>query len=447
MKPMRYKDLLINFTTEFDLLWNAKNMGATYPGCFWRPNTTSDTLNSYSSLGDVLVGHYRNINDLKIVAVVSEVDKVNGTALRAPIDFQQVWKNAGKKVRAEISIWRPRPPEGYVAMGMVFSVGNEKPSLNSVRCVREDLVSHAYIGSPIWNDKGSRSQMDFSAWDIQTAEAEPGEACIATGTFFGHDSYSKPTFGASPRALRMDLAYLENPLPAPPEPFGTMAEHPPQICELPWFLVKDNSLSILEQLKDSPIYRLERSDRYLEIGIGNNTTAEGKTFKWNTTNGEVGDHSIGFSHLTRINIFSDWSWPLEGELGSEWIWSTAIQPVFFSARLNDAVNHTTQSAKGWGTSSSLEVAAYVPANQTIAAYLIHSEYRLLRKDGTQLGPTVSYVNGDTVYFSELPAPAPATNQVEYMLEPAQEPAAIEEVPAETTLEITPHDAIDDALVP
>jgi len=434
MAPIRFKDLLISFTTEFDLLWNDKGSGALKSASFWRPNTSADALNTFSSLGDVVFEGYRTINNRKVVAVVSEADKVNGTALRAPTDFKLVWQNSGKKVRSEVSVWRPIPPEGYVTMGMVCCVGYDKPSVTTVRCVRADLVVDAYIGNPIWNDKGSGSRMDFSTWDVHSPEAEPGEAYIAPGTFFGNGSFARPSFGARPYALRMELALQQNPLPAPAE-VQEPAQHPANVCDLPWFAVKDSNLTPIEQLQSTPTYRLERSDRYLSVGVGHNTTAEGKTFNWTARRGENGDDSIDFTAITGIDFSGEWS-------------SIAL-PLSFSANLDKLFTHTSQSAKGWGSSASLEVAAYVPANQTVAAHLIRSEYRLLRQDGSQLSATVGYTNGDTVYFSDSTAVVPAENP---LLPPPAEPIAAddEQAPppaAENTLEIMSHDFIDDTLLP
>ncbi|MCJ7955322.1 MAG: Vps62-related protein [Pseudomonas sp.] len=71
------------------------------------------------------MGDYQNINQHKIVAVVSEVDKANGTALRMPDDFELVWKHSGPRVHTACSVWRPIAPDGYVAMGLVCGVGND----------------------------------------------------------------------------------------------------------------------------------------------------------------------------------------------------------------------------------------------------------------------------------------------------------------------------------
>ncbi|MFS9669579.1 Vps62-related protein, partial [Klebsiella pneumoniae] len=79
----------------------------------WRPSSASNALISFFPLGDVAVDHYRNINNRKVVAVVSDVNNIDGTALRAPLDYQLVWHDKGSGARNDASIWRPVPPEGY----------------------------------------------------------------------------------------------------------------------------------------------------------------------------------------------------------------------------------------------------------------------------------------------------------------------------------------------
>lgn len=97
MNSLQYKDLLINFTTEFVPVWNDKGTRAEKPVTFWRPSTSSDALGNFVPLGDVAVAGYHNINQLNIVAVVSEVDRENGTALRPPVDFERVLGTLGTK--------------------------------------------------------------------------------------------------------------------------------------------------------------------------------------------------------------------------------------------------------------------------------------------------------------------------------------------------------------
>ena len=65
-----------------------------------------------------------------------------------------------------------------------------------------------------------------------------------------------------------------------------------------------------------------------------------------------------------------------------------------------------RSAKGWSQPSPLEIITYIAPNKAVAAYLLHSEYCLLRQDGKPVSGTVSYTNGDHVYLSESQDPEP-----------------------------------------
>lgn len=430
MKPLQFNDLLISFTSEFLPLWNDKGCGAHKPVGLWRPSTASDALSAFFSLGDIAVGHYRNVNHSKVVAVVSDANKVDGTALRPPLDYQLVWQDEGTGARSNASIWRPLPPQGYVAMGLVYGVDYDKPSRHAVRCVREDLVMAAQVGELIWNDKGSGAANDLSAWSIAPPDASAGELYLAPGTFIGSDSYARPSITAY--SLRLALTAQFNELPPPPALIGhespTLDETTPtpQVCELPWFCVKDPELTAIEQLKSSPTYRLERLDRHLCAGFGHNIEATTQPFMWTATKGELGGNAKALATNTCVDLCKEWP---AGEQAFE---------LNFSAHLNRDFTHTQRSAKGWSQSSPLEIITYVPPKKAVAAFLVQSEYRLLRQDGSQVSGTVSYNNGDHVYMSESPTAE---------LAPEETPQPLDAPQAEPELEVTGHDLIDNTLAP
>lgn len=432
MKSLQYKDLLINFTTEFVPVWNDKGTRAKKPVTFWRPSTSSDALGNFISLGDVAVAGYHNINQQKIVAVVSEVDRENGTALRAPVDFERVWEHSGPRARANFSIWQPTAPAGYVAMGLVCGVGNDKPPHNTIRCVREDLVTQAYVDQLIWSDQGSGAHRDFSAWGVSPSQAPPGQAYLAPGTFTGTEGYAKPTRQRPVHALRLDLALHCDDLPPIPPAMAPGRTMPDQliegthVCELPWFTVNDPALTPLEKLQTCPVYRLQRIDHYSLVASGQNTTPASQTFSWMFAKGEISDFSMGLRSLTGVDIKAAWA---------------PRHPLSISANLNCDFTHTGLTAEGWEKESVADVMAYIPANKSIGAYVVRSRYELLRADGSQLGPTLSYASADNVYFSELLPPEAAVTA-------AEEP---EEAPEETlgstenNLEIPPHDVSENTL--
>ncbi|OYU04056.1 MAG: hypothetical protein CFE47_28945 [Pseudomonas sp. PGPPP1] len=430
MKPLQYKDLLISFTSEFLPVWSDKTSGAHKAVGLWRPSSASNELISFFPLGDVAVDHYRNINNRKVVAVVSDVNNIDGTALRPPLDYQLVWHDKGSGARNDASIWRPVPPEGYVAMGLVHGVDYDKPSTQAVRCVREDLVVASQVGKLIWDDKGSGSDNDLSIWSVNAPDASAGELYLAPGTFVGTDSYSKK--GLVTYSLRLELTAQFNPLPPPPALTGHESPAPDEttstshVCELPWFCVKDPELAAIEQLQSSPVYRLERTDRHLFAGFGHNTEATSQPFMWTATKGEAGWNAWALTANTSIDLYKEW--PAR---------ANAFE-LSFSAHLDRNFTHTQRTAKGWTQSSPLEIITYVPPKKAVAAYLIQSEFRLLRQDDSQVSGTVIYTNGDQVYMSESPEAKPL---------PEEMPALQQAPPAEPELEVSGHDPIDDTLAP
>lgn len=64
-------------------------------------------------------------------------------ALEKPSDYSLVWTSAdaNEDDNSECGcIWLPCPPNGYKALGYVVTKGPKKPSLEAVRCVRDDLT-------------------------------------------------------------------------------------------------------------------------------------------------------------------------------------------------------------------------------------------------------------------------------------------------------------------
>ncbi|MCK8657170.1 Vps62-related protein [Pseudomonas umsongensis] len=399
-ESIKCDNLLINYTTEFRRIWDSSGSRSN-PAAFWRPTPNPELLPGYFPLGDVAATGHQDINEKRVVMVVCEGDQQSGDsskglALKPPIDFEQVWRDTGSGAKADCSIWRPIPPDGYVALGQVSSNGRDRPSLNSVRCVRADLVAPSFISDLIWNDKGSGAKQSFSAWGIYPPHAQAGEIYFAPGTFVGVGTYNKPATHITAYSLRMQIPLQESPPPVAPVLLGNeqpLTAEPAKItyiAKLPWFTVRDPQLRPLEQLHTSPFYRLERTDQYVLIGYANNQYAVSQTFKWSTNRPQSTESLDGFSRATSIVV--DGQWP-------------ARQPSLFSARLNTRFAHTEPSDSWNGPAAAAEVVTIVAKNKTVAAYELQSTYRLLRANNTQVPAEVSYIDGNSLYLAEYP-PAP-----------------------------------------
>jgi hypothetical protein len=407
MESIKVENLLINFTTEFLRIWDNKG-SRSKPGGFWRPSPAPDSLPGFFPLGDLAVSGHDNINNRRVVAVVCEGEPPSaganqGKALSKPDDFEQVWKDTGSGAKTDCSIWRPVPPEGYVALGLVCADGLDKPSVNSVRCVRADLVVAASIDTMIWSDKGSRAKQDFSVWSVLPPVAAAGEIHFAPGTFVGVNSYTKPATHAAAHALRMRISLKAEPSPVPPSltgyepPTSSQSATVTQTARLPWFAIKDPNLSAFEQFRTSPYYLLHRKEKYVLIGHGHNTSSSGKTFKW-TDEAPTAESLETFSRLTSVEVGVEWSSRLPE-------FSISLPPTFsveFSAKLGNSFSPVgTQNSRLIGPLAT-HVVTIVAKKRVVAVYRTQFDYQLLRSNGTQVASEGSYSDYDKLHLSEYP---------------------------------------------
>ena len=407
MESIKVENLLINFTTEFHRIWDNKG-SRSKPGGFWRPTPAPDLLPGFFPLGDLAVSGHDNINHRRVVAVVCEGEPPSaganqGKALSKPADFEQVWKDTGSGAKTDCSIWRPIPPDGYVALGLVCADGLDKPSLNSVRCVREDLVVAASIDTMIWSDKGSRAKQDFSVWSVLPPVATAGVIHFAPGTFVGVNSYSKPVTHVAAYALRMRISLKAEPTPAPPSLTGYEPPTAPQpatvtqTARLPWFTIKDPDLNAFEQFRTSPYYLLQRKEQYVLIGYGHNTSSAGQTFRW-TDEVKNAESLETFSRLTSVEVGVEWSSRLPE-------FSISLPPTFpvkFSAKLGNSFSPVDSQNSRLVGPLAAHVVTIVAKKRIVAVYRTQFDYQLLRSNGTQVASEGSYSDYDKLHLSEYP---------------------------------------------
>ena len=409
--PIKFGNLLINFTTEFHRVWDSRGSDSK-PGCFWRPTPAPDLLPGYFPLGDFVTPGFDNINGNTIVAVVCEgvaedANASKGKALSAPDDFERVWRDSRSGAAADCTLWRPVPPAGYVALGLVCSNGRDKPLSNSVRCVRADLVIASDISNRIWSDSGSGAEQDFSAWAIEPPSATAGEIYFSPGTFVGIDSHSRPAADGVAYSLRMQIPLQVDAPPPSPVLSGYEAPatgEPPKTTKtalLPWFAVKEPDLTPLEQFRVSASYRLERSDRYVLVGHGHNTDNVTQTFKWKASRVQSAEALEAFTDATTIRV--EYHWPIFVPNPAH-LFLLDRSSIKFSARLNKDFIHTDNTSHSdWTTSEEVEVITRVAKNKSVAVYLMQSDYRLLREDGTQVATEIRYTDVDSLYLTEYPS--------------------------------------------
>ena len=400
MEPIKLDNLLINFTTEFQRIWDTNGTRAKTVA-FWRPTPAPDALPGYFPLGDIAIHRDGNINGEMTAVVVREGnspgDDTKGNALSRPTDFELYWKDTGSGAVTRASIWRPIPPAGYVALGLVCANDYNKPSLNAVRCVRADLVIAANVSDLIWNDKGSGAKMSFSAWSIEPPTAEPGDLYFTPGTFTGNQSYSKPETPVTAYALRMQIPLQVTSPPQAPalsghaKPPVDEAANVTQIARLPWFAVIDY-VQPSEQLLKSPYYDLKRTDQYVLVGYERNTTDKTRPIKWAIDQAQSARQMQSFNRQTSVEF--ERAWPNTAP--------SDVRTTKFSACLPKHFTHTESGSNGWSESLPLVIIAMAAKHKSVAVYLLESHYELTREDGTQVTGKFGYTDGSSVHLTQYP---------------------------------------------
>lgn len=388
-QPYTWKDLEISFTSTFTRVWADNGSGAIADVAFWRPVPPP----GFVSIGDLCVPNHDDPNGRRMVAVVRDL---SGRALREPDGYDLVWEDRGSGAEADVSVWQPRVGTGWAALGMVTTPGyGVRPPKDAIRCVRSDLVARGVVGDSIWTDAGSRANWDFSAWKIAMPnETREGRIYVSPNTFLGVRSHTKPDEHASAYCLNIgsiDLPAMANPSMADLGPiqngastkapqFGGDTVH--HTIFMPWFAVKDSELSDLERMLTTPVYRLERTDRYalLMDPINNlgGTTTQRNSIAIATGYSEA--KLLQFANATGAKI--------------SWKWSVDAAPLGIgagaevTAEISNTFTWTHGTTKTTSQTITKTVELNVPPGKFGAVYGITSSIRMFRADGTQVTESV-----------------------------------------------------------
>lgn len=120
------------------------NLGAT----FFEPSNIPN--------GFFMFGSYSQPNNVPLFGWALAGRDTLGGMLKMPTNYTLVWSSQDLKIKQEGVgyIWLPIPPEGYKAIGYVVTTSPQKPSLDKVRCVRDDLTDTCESHDLIWGTDG-----------------------------------------------------------------------------------------------------------------------------------------------------------------------------------------------------------------------------------------------------------------------------------------------------
>ena len=173
--------LLLSVTSDYDWLYDDSGSGAYGDVGLWRPKVANP---AYFIVGDYAQGNHGYPTGSALIVTAINDDPQN-PLLKAPLDFILIWNDRHSGGTHDGSIWRPKAPEGYLALGDLGASGHGTPDLTNYRCIRKDLVVDSEAGTKIWDDTHSGAYMDVAIYQLLGVSG----AFVAQGN---HNPYSGP---------------------------------------------------------------------------------------------------------------------------------------------------------------------------------------------------------------------------------------------------------------
>ncbi|MBN2036067.1 MAG: Vps62-related protein [Chitinispirillaceae bacterium] len=314
--------LQIGFVNTYTKVWTDEGSGGSNDGSYWNPVVdTSDGFFPVGSYGRA--GYIATPTKEEWMVVVRDGNGMG--ILKHPTDYQQVWTDAGSGANADGSFWRPVPPTGYVALGLVANSPYTKPSVNQVMCVKEEFTIPAAPSSTmVWTDAGTGADRDFGSWRIvPKAGSFISKSPLPTGAFCGWQSHSAPTsVDQCPEmnvlCVALPLVYNNDnvetvPELGPGEPEATTVPHLGKIMYVPFPLISDgSSFNASWQIANSPFYAVERQQFYTRLFYDVNSTSSAQSILETITTGVSKEKSDEFSVKTGISVTSEAGFSLKG---------------------------------------------------------------------------------------------------------------------------------------
>ncbi|KAJ7977173.1 Vacuolar sorting-associated protein 62 [Quillaja saponaria] len=180
--------------TRFEFVWGCNLTQDKRKGvAFYKPLGVPD--------GFCTLGHYCQLNDQPLrgfLLVAREVPSClqettyNGSpdklpALIQPLDYMLVWSpdDGSKEMLSGFGyFWLPQPPKGYKALGYLVTAKPEKPELDEVRCIRDDLTDKCEPYRLLLNANSKFPNLPFGVWSTRPFHRGILGKGVSVGTFF-----------------------------------------------------------------------------------------------------------------------------------------------------------------------------------------------------------------------------------------------------------------------
>lgn len=192
--------LNFSFVSDFTKEWSSAKLGVAPDVLICRPKVPKGWffVGDVVSIGENLPGY----------SAIIVKDTGNEADMIKPLRYEEIWNDkSAKKSCQHVSFWRPIPPKGYVAMGLVVTRDYKDPaslpSFENFRCIASRHVVRGRASRPVWNNRNSGSDIPLSLFVPGRDEGDT--TSIPAGTF-AHGFYDNASVGGGGGGANSDLA-------------------------------------------------------------------------------------------------------------------------------------------------------------------------------------------------------------------------------------------------
>ncbi len=394
-------ELTVTYVDSFTYIWHDASSDAPNNLAFYQPVVPE----GFHALGTLAIPEWSNPSGRYAMMAVKAEE--GSDALAEPTGYEFVWYFRIPIIFGgflyKVSVWRPIPPPGYVALGAVAIQGGtnsyEPPPLDYVVCVREDLTINGESGAYIWHDENTGMPYDLGLFKVDQPNAGPHEYCyLTTGACVAWNHWNAPTSDPVLHVLKVELPMLAE---APYQTFVPRlngydtppTETVPMMAKamlVPCTIVNDEVYSgdINWQVANSPMYRLERQVYYKLLYHNHNQTSQVQTNNVTITSGITTTESERIWNETSISISVE----------------AGLSFKAFSGKVTATVTRTfgyeTQTSVAELRSTSISSSINTPPGKAAALWQKYNKYILYRHNGTDLEPVTSWEFGIDSYVTD-----------------------------------------------
>jgi hypothetical protein len=392
-KILEAGELLIAFVDEFEYRWCSMGSGDTWVASFYHPVTTD----GYHALGSLGLREFSDPNGKKSIVVVNA--RPGSDALKPPVDYDSVWNTRGSGIEDYGSLWNPVPPAGYKALGTVAQRGFDKPGLDDVVCVREDLTVPGGCGQGLFRGNNGRAECEL--YVVDPPIVGPHDSCyLTTGASTGTRTRPDSTGHPALNVLKVKLPMMAE---APDQSFAPKLtgydkppdETPPVMSRemsVPWTLIQDRQHAEVWRYTNSPNYRVERQVFYRLLYHNYNQTSELQTNNWKITSG-----------VSRDSSYTEWEQKglsLSVEAGVSYQGLAWGGHLTVTGTVSKDFGYQTQVGITEFMETEVTTSINIPPGKAAALWQKYNRFMIKRHDGKDLEPVATYDCGINSYVTD-----------------------------------------------